>query len=114
MQRGPGVGVENRLERPRVRGHRLKQFLELYCRQTSILIDYPNRQVFHLAAKCIPQNHQLHQRHDHRNNDQRWTAPEPAQIPLDDGQNSMHAADYFRSYMNALLYEEALWSASRS
>jgi len=53
-------------------------------------IDHSKLEMFDLAAKCVTQHDELGDGHNHRNQHERWTAPESAQVAFNDGQNAIH------------------------
>ena len=53
-------------------------------------IDHSKLEMFHLAAKCLTQHDELRDRHNHRNQHERRTPPESAQVAFDDCQNAIH------------------------
>src|SRR5262249_36648358 len=55
---------------------------------------------------------QLHNRKDHRDHDEHWTAAEAPHFAFDDGKRSLHG--YCRRIMNGLSFAEASWRESRS
>src|SRR5688572_23026189 len=48
-----------------------------------ILVDDRDPQVLHVAAERIPEHDELHDREDHRDDNQHGAAPEPPHFPFD-------------------------------
>ena len=89
------VAVGDRLERSGIGRHRLEHFFEFDGRHAVILIHHANLKILDFAAKRIAQHDQLHQRHDHRNDDQRRAAAETPQVAFNDGPDAMHVSFTF-------------------
>ena len=111
-QGGRLVGVGNGVERAGVGGDRLKHLLQFDGGDAVVLVHHADLEVLDLAAKGVAEHDQLHQGHDHRNDDQRRAAPEAAEIAFDDGPDAIHG--YLRGIMNGLLLAAASCSASRN
>ena len=60
----------------------------LHRRHAVILIDDRQLQVLDVAAEGVAEHDQLHEREDHRHDDQHRAAPEAPQLAFDDGQGS--------------------------
>ena len=112
-QRRRGIGVGHRVEGLRVGGDGLEHFLELHGGHAVVLIHHADVEMLDFAAKGIAQHDQLHQRHDHGNDDQRRAAAEPAQVAFNDGKDAVHGGQ-FLCMMNALSAAAGACRASRN
>ncbi len=85
-QRAALVGVGHRFVRARIGRDSLQHRVELHGRHVPVVIDDADLEVLDLAAERVAEDHELHQRHRERHDDERRVGFEPPQIALDDGQ----------------------------
>ena len=86
----PGIGVVDRVDRPRARRGGLGQLADLDRRHAVVLIDDGDLQVLDVAAEGIAEHDQLDERHDHRHDDQHRAPFESPQFAFDNRQDAMH------------------------
>src|SRR5262249_50718764 len=64
LQGGGEVFIGGGIEGARVGGDRLKHFLHFHGRNAVILIDYAEMQILNDSAEGVPEDDELHERHD--------------------------------------------------
>jgi hypothetical protein len=79
------VGVVEQIDRLRAGRCRLRKLADLHRGQAMILVDDSHLQMLDVAAKRVAEDHELHEREDHRHDDQDRAAAEAPQLALDDG-----------------------------
>ena len=90
-QRRAAVRVVHEVDRVRARRHRVRQLADADRRHAVVLIDDGQLEVLDVAAERIAEDDQLHEREDHRHDDQQRAAPEPAHLTFDDRHGSVHS-----------------------
>ena len=86
VERLPLVGVVDDVEGPRAgRRRRRASSRTLHRRHAVILIDDGQLQVLDVAAEGVAEHDELHERKDHRHDDQHRAAAEAPQLAFDDG-----------------------------
>ena len=84
------IGVIDRFKGSRVGGNGPAHFPQLDGGHAMILINHRDAQVMDLSAKGVSQNHQLHDGHDHRHQDERGAAHKLAQVAFHQSPDSIH------------------------
>ncbi len=89
-QRGSLVAVVDGVEGPRARRDRLAHLLDVHGGDAVVGRHDPELQVLDVAAEGVAEHDQLHEREDHRDDDERRAAAEAPHLTFDDGEGSLH------------------------
>jgi hypothetical protein len=61
-----------------------------HSRDAAVLIDDRDLEMFDVASHRVAQNHELHERKHHRDDDENRAAAKPAQLAFDDSPGAVH------------------------